>query len=404
MLFDQFTNQIRSSWTNYFARIADLQTKGQVQSTGIIFYPNILLTVDTANFYIAELIGARRQFEGLTTRKHRETSIYRFLSQFDDSEPDPLITLNAAGNGFRWICMGHDFEIDALEARFPFLRTYGSRLKRSGGHGSVLGFGDSFQSCFFENSALINKKRNLFRCKNILELIIVRRNIKSAELKELLRRIIDSNEVKGVHTLPDERAEMVTIAGHLQSLYLTPRVRETTIGEYFNRYPEVIKQAFDASSFVYEPYLDWIEHDGTVEEKAINPDLIVKRKDGITDIYDLKTAALERASITKGKRSRRRFIDYVNEGIAQLANYRRYFSFAKNREFAARKYGMDIVDPGLVLVVGNWDNTKLQEVEEARLPLENVSIIDFDTLVQSFLRADSPSTSENGDNGQPSKN
>jgi len=65
---------------------------------------------------------------------------------------------------------------------------------------------------------------------------------------------------------------------------------------------------------------------------------------------------------------------------------------------------MDIVDPGLVLVVGNWDNTKLQEVEEARLPLENVSIIDFDTLVQSFLRADSPSTSENGDNGQPSKN
>ena len=388
MLFGQFTKDVHDFWTRYLKTICEHQKNGQIQSTGLLFYPNFLLAIDAGDFYFAELIGARRQFEGLTVRKHRDTSIYRFLSQFDDSEPDPLISLGAAQNGFRWLCMGHDFEINDLKARFPYLETYGAKLNRVGGHGSVFGFQDAFRSCFIENSALVNKSENLFRCKNILEMIVVRRNIKSPELKELLRSIVNGNDVKGVHTLPDERAEAVTIAGHLQNLYLSPGLRETTIGEFLKNYPEVIKQAFGASSFLYEPYLDWVEHDGTVQEVAINPDLIVKRHDGVTDIYDLKTAALERASITKGKRNRRRFIDYVSEGVAQLANYRNYFTFAKNREFALGKYGVEVADPGLVLVVGNWDNSKIQEIKEASLPLDHISVIDYDTLVQSFLGAD----------------
>lgn len=396
MLFDHFTNQSQEFWTNYFRKIAELQKKGQIRSNGTLFYPNFLLSIDAGDFYMAELAGARRQFEGLTIRKHREASVYRFLSQFDDSKPDPVFTLDASHNRLQRLCLGHDFEIDALTTRFPFLNTYlsalnSSTIRRIGGHGSVLGFGDSFRSCSIENSALINKSDKLFRCKNILELIIVRRSTKSPELKELFQNIVQGNEVKGAHTLADEQAEMATIAGHLQSLYLTPGLRETTIGEYFKNYPEIVKRAFDASSFVYEPYLDWIEHDGTIKEKAINPDMIVRRTDGTFDIYDLKTAVLQRTSITKGKRSRRRFIDYVNEGISQLANYRHYFSFPKNREFTAAKYGIDVDNPGLVLVVGNWDNSKVQEIREASLPLDHISIIDFDTLVQSFLRADTSS-------------
>jgi len=285
--------------------------------------------------------------------------------------------------------MGHEFEIDALTARFPFLKVYQSRLIRKGGHGSVLGFADSFQSCFVENSALINTDGNLFRCKNILHLIIVRRTIKSPELRDLMNHITSGHEVKGVHTVPNEDAEAVAIAGHLQSLYLSPGLRETTIGDFLSAYPEILKHGLGASS-----YLRWLEHDGTVEEEAINPDLLVGRLDGQFDIYDLKTAALDRLNITKGKRNRRRFIDYVNEGIAQLANYRRYFEFEKNREHAFQKYGVLINNPGLVLVVGNWDNSKVQEIKEAALPLHNISLIDFDTLVQHFLGERTGETAE----------
>ena len=80
---------------------------------------------------------------------------------------------------------------------------------------------------------------------------------------------------------------------------MRPRLETTSTN------PEIIKRVFNTDYFLYEPYLPWLEHDGFVEDTAINPDLLIRRPDGYFDIYDLKTAALQKLSLTKGQRKRR---------------------------------------------------------------------------------------------------
>jgi hypothetical protein len=386
MLFDKFVRETVSWWNRYLAWIADQQKRGNLDSKGgTVLFPNILLVIEVRGFLIAELIGARKEFTKLTVKRHKEKSIYRYLSQFDDDVPDPLIHLNAAHNGFRFICLAQEADFEIVKKRFPFIDLFPAKLNRVGGKGSVFSFGENFSSCFVENSVLINRRENIYRCKNILELFIVNKSITKKELVSLFEYATKENEVKGVHTVSKGKEESLIVGGHLQSMYLFPGLGETTIGEFIQSHPETVKTAFKTSHFEYEPYLEWLEHDGTVDDEAINPDLLVKRDDGFYDIYDLKTAALEKTNIVKGKRKRRRFIDYVEEGVAQLANYREYFKYPKNRELAKDKYGIEIDNPKLVLIVGNWENTDLTEIDQACRRYHDINIVDFDTFAHLFL-------------------
>ena len=231
---------------------------------------------------------------------------------------------------------------------------------------------------------LINRKENVVRCKNILSACIVKNSISKTQLSELFTGTIRDNEVKGVHTVGDAGLRLI-VGGQLQSMFPFPGLREPTIGESLRLHPDVVKKAFKTEHFEYEPYLEWIEHDGTCADKAINPDLLVKRNDGYYDIYDLKTAVLDRKSVTKANRKRRRFIDYVEEGISQLANYREYFEYPKNAEFAKIKYGIEVNNPRLVLVVGSWENVDIDEVNQACRKYRNVQVIDYDTVCQMFM-------------------
>jgi hypothetical protein len=114
---------------------------------------------------------------------------------------------------------------------------------------------------------------------------------------------------------------------------------------------------------------------------------MVQRDDGFFDIYDLKTAAPNRKSITKGKRNRRRFIDYVEEGIAQLAHYEEYFRYDENCKFAFENYGIKVSNPNLYLVAGNLENANEQQLDEACRKLKNIKVIDYDTLSGMFYKS-----------------
>jgi hypothetical protein len=385
MLFDKFVKETYSWWTSYLELIVKAHEEGTLDSgTGILLFPNILLVTKCDGYFVAELIGASKTFNGLRIKKHREPSIYRYFSQFDASEPDPCMHLDGGHHGFRFICLAQEAEFEAVKSRFPQIELYGSKLNRVGGHGSVFSFGDNFSSCAIENCVLVNKREHVYRCKNILSAYVVKSGISKMELVGLFEWTTADGQVKGVHTVADNEDKLV-VSGQLQSMYLFPSLRETTIGKFINLHPEIIKKAFKTDHFEYEPYLEWLEHDGTCEDRAINPDLMVKRQDGFFDIYDLKTALLNKSNVTKGGRKRRRFIDSIEEGVAQLANYREYFSYQKNAEHAKEKYGIIIKEPNLVLVVGSYENSYIDEVNQACRRYEGIDIIDYDTFCHLFI-------------------
>ncbi|MEZ9711635.1 Shedu anti-phage system protein SduA domain-containing protein [Vibrio cyclitrophicus] len=389
MIFEKFVSEIKILLENYLNYVYKMQVAGNLKSNGrSVLYPNILLVTNCSGLYVAELVGATSTFQGLTVKRHKEKSIYRYMSQFDDSEPDGGLYLDGTNHGICGMCLTQEADFDAVKKRFPSVELYKSGLARQGGKGSLLSFGDNFESCYIENCVIVNRLDNWYRCKNILGAYVFNRSITKHNLSKFINRSSGRNSAWGIHTIQGESEERLIVAGQLQSMYLLPGLHETTIGEFLRLHPEIIKLAFKTEHFEYEPYLEWQEHDGTCEDVAINPDLLVQNQGGHYDIYDLKTAALSKKNVTKGGRKRRRFIDYVEEGVAQLANYREYFTYSKNAEYAKEKYGIEVNDPKLVLVVGNWDNSSHEEVVQACRRYPDIDIIDYDTFCHRFIGVD----------------
>ena len=293
MIFEKFVTETKAIWVHYLTYINTMRIGGHVDSEGgSILFPNILLATNCSGFYIIELVGATSVFNGLTVKKHKEKSIDRYFNQFDDSEPDYLFHLNGRDYMFQGMCFAQDADFIALENRFPSIELYGAKLNNSGGRGSVFYFGKDFESCSIENCILVNRLDNLFRCKNILAAYVFKSSITKPKLVEFFKKILQENEVHGVRSVLGKYEERLIVVGQLQNLYLKPSLHETTIGEFLKLHPDVIKSAFKTEHFEYEPYLEWLEHDGTCEDVAINPDLLIRRNDGYYDIYDLKTAGL----------------------------------------------------------------------------------------------------------------
>lgn len=369
-------------WNQYLNKIQDDFNAGRIKADNkVILFPNILLITITKEHHIAELVGATKQFNGLTIKRHGERSTDRYLNQFSIEESEPVFHLDSEGLGFFGLCLAQETDFDILKNRFPIVDLFSSKLERRGGKGSVLTFGPNFGSACIGSCAIVNHKENAYRVKHILDMTIISKNLTKGKYVELLTSISNGNMVRAVHTCSPDEESAVILAGQFQNLYLSLSLRETILGEFLKTHPEIIA----ADKFIYEPYLEWIESSEENEDKAINPDLLVPRTDGYYDIYDLKTAALTRKSLTKGPRRRRRFIDYVEEGAAQLANYREYFSYPKNIAYAKEKYGIELKDPRYVLVVGNFENADSIQIQEAKRRFDSIDLIDYDTVVQLYL-------------------
>lgn len=352
----------------------------------------MMLCTSYDGFYTMELVGADVSPRRLSVKKRKSISINGYFNLFQDRHSEPLFQLGASGSGFVQLCLAHESDLNKVKERFPYMDLYGSVLVRTGGVGSLVEFSSAFGSAFFERCSIVNRKSEIYRCKNILFLAIFRKSIQAKEIDGFFHKIFnernrDGNiEVHGVFT-SDENQDDLIKASQIQNMYLSEGVRETVIGDLLASTPDVIKKAFGASEFIYEPYLSWQDHDGTVNDAAINPDFILRLRDGSTSILDLKLARIDREKLTKGKRNRRRFVDYVSEGISQLANYRFYFQFEKNRQYARQKYGIEISNPTLILVVGSVENIDTAEVTEAMRPYNDIVIVDYDTLVSMFIKS-----------------
>jgi hypothetical protein len=391
----EFTSISIDFWNNYLKRIDLAQRNGLLESNtpnAVLLFPNLIICADTPHFFVMELAGCRRAFSPLIEKTHKGSTIDEYLGQFTLKQHVPMMTINAHGTGLiRLVLTRAGAELE-LSRRFPnILDLLASRLAfdpPGGSEGAILLVKQGANYFCIEECVLVNKYKSAVRIRHISLLLVIAKPTTTSDYKAYLKRdFLDTAAVRAVRTVPAGSAETLVLAGQFANLFLLHNLRETTLGEFLNSHPEIIKDALSTPDFIYEPYLEWQEGQADASEKAINPDLMIKRSDGFFDIYDLKRPLLERSTLTKGKRQRRRFIDYVEEGVAQLAHYQEYFTHESNRQHAYERYGIRIDQPRSVLVVGNYENVDQEQIDEACRRLKSFELIDYDTILQLYLEA-----------------
>lgn len=284
------------------------------------------------------------------------------------------------------LCFAKLENVEAAEARFPIVRRFSTRFQNRKVD-NLFSIDESCGKISFENCLFISQSATAVRARFLQFCSIFSKSKNNIEdVYNSFQNSLEKMEIAGAYFggLSDIASWQ---AIQLQTLLFSDGIHETTIGDFLRRNPDFIHSFFSTEKFIYEPTSDWVEHGSSITDAAIRPDLLIQRTDGFFDIVDLKLAAIHRKKITKGERERRRFIDYVNEGISQLSNYELYFNFEANRNFAWRKYGIMVSSPNLYLLVGNQENFSPEEVSQALTPFRglNLCVVDYDSVIHSLL-------------------
>jgi hypothetical protein len=69
MLLEKFVEETSKWWSTYFRAIANAQAAGNLDSHGgTVLFPNMLIVVNCAGHYVAELVGATEKYFGLVVK------------------------------------------------------------------------------------------------------------------------------------------------------------------------------------------------------------------------------------------------------------------------------------------------------------------------------------------------
>ncbi|WP_174803501.1 Shedu anti-phage system protein SduA domain-containing protein [Martelella limonii] len=401
MDFFEYRKYSTKRWNGYFKLLSRSGSRLQSPEGCVTLFPTHIVFMNFGDQYGMELIGASRSPRELQPRIAKYEEIHMYFDIFK-GRVEGGSTISIEGKDVPYLdgfvsfsnilfCQGKDF--DSAKNRFGFISEYGTILNRTGGEGSHFHFNSSSQNLLIENCGILNHHDGLFRGKNILLLGIHGKSINSNQLEKFFHNLLGVDErcqpvengaksatVRGVATVKRDSVAIFE-SSMLQNVALSGGLRETTIDEYLATHPNILEGLFNSARVIHNAALEWIEHDGGIDEKSIKPDAFILRRDGYFDIADFKLAAIDKKSLTRGKRSRRRFIDYVNEGLSQLANYQSYFGFDKNKEYAWEKYNIKVDNPKKILIVGSMENSNPEEIHQAlRAYDSSYSIIDYDAI------------------------
>lgn len=235
--------------------------------------------------------------------------------------------------------------------------------------------------------ALVGECENVVRARYFQAMLAIDRRASSSELDRQLRKRLSTldDRLKLLPHALGRGAETWVRAANFASLAATRRVGETTIGRFLEQNADVLEGALGAERIVPQPLLPWLTGPSNHGDQAIQPDFLFVDAAGKGHLCELKLPLLDRSSLTKGGHRRREFISAVSEGLAQLANYRDYFSHPRHRELVESRYGVEMVAPRSVLIVGSAENFDEVEAREASRVYAPVEILDFDTVRALYL-------------------
>jgi hypothetical protein len=382
------------AFDRYFALVHGALSSGQLTTSirdPVPSFPQTLIVTELRNQFALELVGARRSLRALKVVRHRVDDPRLLLGQFE--HPPELVagfTADGERSGMKDLALVTQRARAALSTRFPGVHEqFPTQIQFTRPDaGAAISLGPHANLFQLENVLLVNALGTYVRAKHVRFMLIVQKDLPvptyQAYLSDLLK-IEDNAELLAMQLLPRGDAEIAIQAAQFANVFLTNRLRETIIGDFLDTHREILIQGLGARDFVSEPYLPWQVPSPDRDESAINPDLFVQRLDGFWDVYDLKLPLLERRDVTTGRRRRRRFVQPIEEGIAQLAHYREFLSIPEHAKYAFETYGVEFAEPRYGLIVGNVENVDPKRVADAQRRFERFDLIDYDTLLQMYV-------------------
>lgn len=395
MNLDDFSILCKRTLDEYYKMIERAVVDGRVEQNGRvadhIYYPTTILCVESEGRVLSvELLGLTKKREGLKIKKRSNITVKQLTLIDRKKKTDSALFTVRARNGFSNILFSDDesMAIQDLQSN-PLSEKFKTRMIIAGKGDYLIGFDDESVSCLVSQCMLSYVNNSILRRRYINQLMMFKSKLSNDDLFEELKYFInrEGGEVFGVQFFQEKQELPWVKASYLMSLVLNDKIHETTIGDYINDHSDILLNALSYEGIVYEPTLKWLEKTEDNPDSSINPDALLKRADNYYDICDFKKGLIKRKSLTKGERRRRRFVDDVNEGLAQLDNYEEYFKFEKNAKHAFEHFSVKVDTPKKILIVGNLENAKQDEVEQALRGRTNTMVIDYDSLIASYIGA-----------------
>jgi cold shock CspA family protein len=160
----------------------------------------------------------------------------------------------------------------------------------------------------------------------------------------------------------------------LEHLINDPAVKESQLQDFFERYPEFIKNDQYKAAHAHVVLR---REDG----EALIPDFVLEPvgQGRLCDILDLKLPSTE---IFVLKQRRERFSAAVYEACAQLREYSFYFDDERNREAVARACGLLAYRPKMFVVIGRRGKISPIQLRKVEQDVPRLNLLTYDDLLE----------------------
>lgn len=397
MQINPFISRCKRHCTRYFDAVRVASREGKlVDSDGRPvqpMYPSILLVCDTPTHVYGELLGGTSSPPtSLQVVRRSLPSTRDLLGMFPSASTGYLFNIDGRRIRLAHLALLSKRDRDAFTGRYPELADmHDSTLVYDGS----LDVDDAFHPiCLADDSDLwlddvltVASWRGQVRARYFQSAWLIERDASSSELQ---RRFDYHHPIGGPETgllTPAVKSQQGSVvrAANFASLSSVDKIGETTITKFLEYNEQILLTALDGVSLIPQPYLVWQEGNQDTSEIAIQPDFMVVDREGEGHVCEVKLPLLERTSLTTGGHRRRRFVNAVTEGIAQLANYREFLSYDRHCRAIYDAYGITIKEPRVILLVGSADNYDPEEVRQAQRMLQPFELIDYDSLRALYL-------------------